>query len=70
MAVQPVMMLRTEGIRRSAATANTPNSICARPSPSPRLSATSSAMPTASPTSVKVWGSSPIAVSRRRVRIT
>ena len=64
------MMLRTEGIRRSAATAKTPKSSCARPSSAPRLSATSRAMPSASPISVKACGSMPIAVSRRRVRIT
>ena len=63
-------LVRTEGIRRSAATAKTPKSSCVRPSSAPRLSATSRAMPSASPISVKACGSMPIAVSRRRVRIT
>ena len=54
---------------RSAATAKTPKSSCIwLPCPMPKV--TSSAMPSARAISVKAGGSSPMAVSRRRVRTT
>ena len=62
------MMPRTEGISRRAATAKTPNSSC--DCPPPKLTAASRAMPTASPISVKSWGSWPMSASRERVRTT